>query len=124
MPRRIGTVVGAALFIGATVLAAAAPVAAHDDSRGERRSSAMGFVAQGHHALDTELDRRRAGAYGPPPAPAFEYVFRGDHKGTFTDLTDPVNIVDVAVTPDGAGWAIGTDGILYRQAPVGRSNRS
>ena len=34
MRRRIGTVVGAALFIGATVLAAAAPVAADDHDRG------------------------------------------------------------------------------------------
>jgi hypothetical protein len=34
-------------------------------------------------------------------------------------LLDPVSIVDAAITPDGATWAIGTDHILYRQAPDG-----
>jgi hypothetical protein len=120
MPRRIGTVIGAALFIGATVLAAAAPVAAHDDSRGRATVIKSGLSSpKGITLLTRNSIVVGQGAYGPPPAPAFEYVFRGDHKGTFTDLTDPVNIVDVAVTPDGAGWAIGTDQILYRQVPGG-----
>ncbi len=34
-------------------------------------------------------------------------------------LLDEVSIVDAAITPDGATWAIGTDFILYRQAPDG-----
>ena len=28
-------------------------------------------------------------------------------------------LVDIAATPDGAGWAIGGDGVLYRQASPG-----
>ncbi|HEY7115497.1 MAG TPA: ScyD/ScyE family protein [Tepidisphaeraceae bacterium] len=59
-----------------------------------------------------------AGAYGPP-GPVLEYFFKGPKKGTAVTLLDDVSIVDAAITPDGASWAIGTDHILYRQAPDG-----
>jgi hypothetical protein len=58
------------------------------------------------------------GAYGPPGA-AFEYFFKGTKRGTSTTIVEGVQLVDVAVTPDGAGWGIGGDRILYRQAPGG-----
>jgi hypothetical protein len=121
MQRRIGSLVGAGLIIGATFLSTAAPVAADDDDRRGRAtvilkdlSSPKGLALFTRNSLAIGQ-----GAYGPPPAPALEYVFRGAQKGTVTPITDPVNIVDLAMTPDGAGWAIGGDGILYRQAPDG-----
>ena len=121
MGRRPRSLIAAALVIGATVLAAATPVAAHDsDSRGRATVIRSGLSSPKGIALFTRNSIAVGqGAYGPPAAPAFEYVFRGAHKGTTTDLTDPVSIVDVAVTPDGAGWAIGTDLMLYRQAQGG-----
>ncbi|MEO5884629.1 MAG: ScyD/ScyE family protein, partial [Candidatus Limnocylindrales bacterium] len=54
-----------------------------------------------------------------PPGPALEYFFRGKHRGTTKPITEPVNLVDIAITPDGAGWGIGGDRVLYRQAPDG-----
>jgi hypothetical protein len=114
MRRRMGTVLGAVLFIGAIVLAAAAPVAAHDESRG--RATVIRSDLASPKAL-TLFSRNSiaigAGAYGPA-GPALEYVFRGEHKGTFRTILDPVSVVDGARTPDGAMWAIGTDQILYR----------
>jgi hypothetical protein len=119
MRRRVGSVFGAALFIGATVLAAATPVAAHDsDGRASVIKSGLSSP-KGIALLTRNSIVVGQGGYGPPAAPAFEYAFRGPHKGTFTDLTDPVSVVDVAVTPDGAGWAIGTDQKLYRQGSDG-----
>jgi hypothetical protein len=113
MRRRVGSVVGAALFIGATVLVAAAPVAARDrDGRATVIRSdlaspkALAIFSRNSIAIG-------AGAYGPP-GPALEYVFRGEHRGTFRTILDPISVVDGAVTPDGAMWAIGTDQTLYR----------
>ena len=121
MQRRVGSLIGAALIIGATFLSLASPVAADDDDRrGSARVIRNGLSSPKGLALLTRNSLAIGqGAYGPPPGPALEYVFRGAHKGTFTSITDPVNIVDLAMTPDGAGWAIGGDLVLYRQAPNG-----
>jgi hypothetical protein len=114
MRRRIGSLIGAALLIGATMLMAASPVAADDDHRGRATVIRDGLLSP--KAL-TNLTRNSigigAGAYGPP-GPALEYVFRGPNKGTFNTVLDPVSVVDAVVTRDGATWAIGTDLILYR----------
>ena len=119
MRRRVGSLVGAALLLGATVLAAAVPAAAHDrDGRANVIKSGLSSP-KGIGLLTRNSIVVGQGAYAPPAAPAFEYAFRGPHKGTFTDLTDPLNIVDLAVTPDGAGWAIGNDHKLYRQGTDG-----
>jgi hypothetical protein len=119
--RRVGSVVGAALLIGATFLAAASPAAADDDDRRSRAtvildglSSPKGLTIATRNSIAIGQ-----GAYGPPPGPVLEYVFRGSNRGTVASLTDPLNLVDVVATPDGAGWGIGGDGILYRQAPNG-----
>ena len=56
------------------------------------------------------------GAFGPP-GPVVKYVLRGRDHGDTIDITDPVNVIDVAVAPDDSAWAIGGDGILYRAAP-------
>jgi hypothetical protein len=54
------------------------------------------------------------GAFGPP-GPVLLYVLNGPDRGDTVELTDPVNVVDVAESPDGSGWAIGGDAVLYRQ---------
>jgi hypothetical protein len=56
------------------------------------------------------------GAFGPP-GPVVKYVLRGRDHGDTIDITDPTNVIDVAVAPDDSAWAIGGDGILYRAAP-------
>lgn len=119
MFRRAAGGVSAALIIGATFLVAAVPAAADDDHGGRVNvllrdlSSPKGLAIGSSRSLIVGQ-----GAYGPP-ASAFEYFFKGSKQGTSTPLTDPVNLVDVVETPDGAGWGIGGDRILYRQAPGG-----
>ncbi|MGH2637273.1 MAG: ScyD/ScyE family protein [Actinomycetota bacterium] len=54
------------------------------------------------------------GAFGPP-GPVLLFFLRGPDQGTAVEVTDPVNVMDVAIGPDGSGWAIGGDGVLYRQ---------
>lgn len=118
--RRVGSLASACLLIGATILVTAGPVAADDDDRRGRATVLLsGLNSPKALAIlsRTELVIGQ-GAYGPP-APAFSYVFKGSAKGTQTPLTDPVNIVDAVITPDGAGWAIGGDQVLYRQAEGG-----
>ena len=101
MRRRIGTVVGAALFIGATC-----------SPRRSRRTTTTGGRAT---VITSGLRRRRAsrcfrgnsivvgaGRIRAPGRPALEYVFRGEHKGTFPTIPTRVSVVDGAVTPDGA----------------------
>jgi hypothetical protein len=51
-----------------------------------------------------------------PPDPVLSYLLTGRNRGTALAITDPVAVRDLAGTPDGAGWAIGGDGVLYRQA--------
>ena len=118
--RRVGSLIGAALLIGATFLAAASPAAA-DGSRGRATvildglSSPQALALLGRNSIAIG-----AGAYGPP-GPALEYVFRGANKGTVRTILDNVSVVDGAITPDGAMWAIGTDQVLYRVTPGGGS---
>ena len=117
--RRTASMVLASLIIGASMLAAAAPVAA-DGPRVQFKvlleglSSPKGIALGGPRTVVVGQ-----GAYGPPPGPALEYIFKGKGRGTVTPLTDPFNLIDIAMTPDGAGWAIGGDGVLYRQATDG-----
>ena len=119
MTRRIGTRISVALITGALLLITAAPVAADDDDRGRIQvllkdlSSPKGIAIGSSRSVVVGQ-----GAYGPP-GPVLEYFFKGAKKGTKASLTDPVNVVDVAITPDGAGWAIGGDMVLYRQAVGG-----
>jgi hypothetical protein len=55
------------------------------------------------------------GAFGAP-GPVLVHVLRGPDRGQTFEVTDPVNLVDVAVSPrDGTGWGIGGDGVLYHQ---------
>jgi hypothetical protein len=118
--RRIAGLVSAGLIISATFLSAAAPAAADDkDHRGRVQvlitdlSSPKGIALGSSKSVAVSQ-----GAFGPP-GPILEYFYKGSNKGTTTPLTDPFNAVDIAQTPDGAGWAIGGDLVLYRMAPDG-----
>lgn len=67
-------------------------------------------------ALDGRSPVVAQGAFeGTPPGPVLQY----QRDGSTVELTEPFNIVDVVLTPDGAGWAIGIDKVLYRQDPSG-----
>ena len=45
------------------------------------------------------------GAFGPA-APVLSYVLHGRGRGSVNEVTDPFNLVDVAISPrDGTGWA-------------------
>lgn len=116
--RRLASLVSAGLIIGATALTAA-PAAANDDHYGRIQvllkdlSSPKGIAIASKDSVVVSQ-----GAFGAP-GPALEYFFKGAKRGTTTPITDPVNLVDVVFTPDGAGWGIGGDLVLYRQAPGG-----
>ncbi len=119
-PRRLASLISAGVIIGATFLGTAGPVAADDDDDDDRRGRVQVLLKDLSSPKGIAIGSSRSviigqGAFGPP-GPALEYVYKGRDKGTTTPLTDPVNIVDVAMTPDGAGWAIGGDLVLYRQA--------
>ena len=58
------------------------------------------------------------GAFGPP-GPVLIYVLKGPDRGQTIEVTEPETVTDVAEGPDGSGWAIGGDRVLYRQAPGG-----
>lgn len=59
------------------------------------------------------------GAFGAP-GPVLVHVLRGRDRGQTFEVTDPVNLTDVAVSPlDDTGWAIGGDGVLYHQLADG-----
>jgi hypothetical protein len=114
--RRILTLTSAGLIIGASLLMAAGPVTAAGPAKTratvllEDLSSPKGIAIASSSSVFLGQ-----GEYGQP-GPALQYTFKGAARGTVTPLTDPVNIADVAATPDGAGWAIGGDHVLYRQA--------
>jgi hypothetical protein len=119
MRRRRFTLFSVGLFIGATFLISAAPAAADGSSRGRVQVLLSGLNSPKALALfNSKSLAIGQGAYGPPD-PALLYVFKGAGKGTTTPITDPVNIVDAVITPDRAGWAIGGDRVLYRQAAGG-----
>jgi hypothetical protein len=117
--RRAASLVSAGLIIGATFLVTAAPAAAHDRHKGHVQvllkdlSSPKGIAIGSKNSVVIGQ-----GAFGPP-GPVLEYVYKGKLRGTTTPLTDPVNVVDIAMTPDGAGWAIGGDWWIYRMTPDG-----
>jgi DNA-binding beta-propeller fold protein YncE len=58
------------------------------------------------------------GAFGPP-GPILSYILRGPDRGSTVEILDEASVADIAVGPDGAGWALGTDQTLYRQDPDG-----
>ena len=108
----------ASLFAAGLVmisLVAAAPVVAksHLHVLLDGLNSPKGISAGGHSVFVGQ------GWASHIPDPVLEYHRTGRNHGTASLITDPVALVDIAGTPDGAGWGIGTDGVLYRQASPG-----
>jgi hypothetical protein len=111
--RRTASLVAAGLILIGTV-ASAAPVAAKSHVRVllSDLSSPKGIDVGGKSIF---VSQGWAGA----PGPVLEYRQTGRAHRKAQPITDPLNLVDIVGTPDGAGWAIGTDGVLYRQATPG-----
>ena len=113
MSRRRVSLFSAGLIL-LTSLAMAAPVFAKshvnvllDDLNSPKAIAAGGhsvFVGQGWAGL---------------PDPVLEYRLTGRQRGTAREISDAIGVTDIAGTPDGAAWAIGTDGMLYRAASLG-----
>ena len=56
----------------------------------------------------------------PPAGPVLVFDLHGRDKGSVTPVTEPANLVDVAISPkDGTGWAIAADGTLLHQLADG-----
>ena len=96
------------------VAASAAPVAAKSHVRVllDDLSSPKGIDVGGKSIFVSQ-------GWAGPPGPVLEYRQTGRAHRKAQPITDPLNLVDIVGTPDGAGWAIGTDGVLYRQATPG-----
>ena len=112
--RRSASLISAGLILGASLFSGAVPAAAkgHLDVLLDGLSSPKGIVAGPKSVFISQ------GAFGPP-GPVLEYLLTGPARGTTNATTDPLNLIDITGTPDGAGWGIGGDGVLYRQATAG-----
>ena len=112
--RRRASLVSAGLILGASLFAGAVPAAAkgHLDVLLDGLNSPKG-IAVGPTSVAVSQ-----GAFGPP-GPVLEYLLTGTARGTAREITDPIPLIDLAATPDGAGWGIVADGTLARQAPDG-----
>jgi hypothetical protein len=110
--RRAAGLVSAGLIL--LSLAAAGPVTAksHLNVLLDGLNSPKGIVAGPHSVFISQ-------GWAGPPAPVLEYLLTGRNRGTAQPTTDPIPLVDITGTPDGAGWGIGGDGVLYRQAGPG-----
>jgi hypothetical protein len=108
MPRRRFGVLSALLVTAALILSAV-PVAAssHLVVLLDGLSSPKGLSAGPGRSLVLGQ-----GAYGPPGA-ILVYHLGGRARATTDVLLDPTSVADLAVLPDGSGWAIGGDRILY-----------
>jgi hypothetical protein len=111
-PRRTASLFAAGLILLSA--AAAAPVAAksHVKVLLDDLNSPKGIFAARHSVFVSQ-------GWAGPPDPVLEWLRTGKHKGTARATTDPIPLVDITGTPDGAGWGIGVDGVLYRQASPG-----
>lgn len=115
--RRTAGLATAGLILIAT-LVTAAPVAAHGGGHGkvavllDGLSSPKGLEISGRSIF---VAQGWAGA----PGPVLEVRHYGRWHKSVRPVTDPLSLVDIVGTRDGAGWAIGTDGVLYRQATPG-----
>ena len=60
------------------------------------------------------------GAFGGP-GPVLVYLLQGPNRGSTVEVTEPLNLVDIAISPlDGTGWGIGSQDLtLYHQLADG-----
>ena len=113
--RRVVSLVSAGLILIASMFATAVPAAGkgHLDVLLDGLSSPKGLAAGPKSVAVSQ------GAFGPPAGPVLEYLLTGKARGTARAISPALNLVDIAATPDGAGWGIGGDGVIYRQATNG-----
>jgi hypothetical protein len=105
---------GAAIFI---LGSAVAPAAADNSSKVkvllDGLNSPKGLALAGSDLVIGQ------GAFGPPD-PVLVYPLRGPDKGEPFPVTEPLALVDVAISPrDGTGWGLGSDQTLYHELPDG-----
>jgi hypothetical protein len=58
------------------------------------------------------------GAFGAP-GPVLQYLRTGPSRGSTIEVSPTNALVDVAISPDGAGWGLGSDRVLYLQDESG-----
>jgi hypothetical protein len=98
----------AALLVGGVTLGATSALAtSHSTILLDELSSPKGLSAGPGRSLVIGQ-----GAYGPP-GPILQYHLGGPAHRTTDILLDIASVADLAVLPDGSGWAIGSDRILY-----------
>ena len=109
------------------LLAAGAPAASADEvsSRHPSAGPAAAVLLDGLNSpkgLDSFLGQPivSQGAYGPP-GPVVAHIRTPWTAPVTKELTGPISLVDVAVSPDGSMWGLGTDRQLYRKRLSGGS---
>ncbi|MGD9997736.1 MAG: ScyD/ScyE family protein [Ilumatobacteraceae bacterium] len=123
--RRLLATVGAVSVVALGALPSAASAGSSSPGHGRHDRSSAKVLAEGlnspkglaitgdHHLLMGQ------GAFGPPD-PALVYFRYGPNRGSTSPVSDPANLVDVAVSPlDGTGWAIRADLHLIHQLADG-----
>ena len=120
---RLMRIVGATLLVVATMAAAAATAPAAGARPKPRIDVLLSGLSSPKGLTISTIDPVGSpvvgqGAFGPP-GPVLLYLLQGRNRGDTVELTDPVNVVDIAASPDGTGWAIGGDLVLYQQDETG-----
>ena len=112
MRRRLVSLIAAGVIL--LSLAAAGPASAkgHLNVLLDGLNSPKGIIAGPRTVFVSQ-------GWAGPPDPVLQYLRTGPHRGTAIPATDPIGLVDITGTADGAGWGIGVDGVLYRQATPG-----
>jgi hypothetical protein len=110
--RRIASLFAAGLILLSLAAAGTVTAKGHLNVLLEDLSSPKGILAGPKSVFVSQ-------GWAGPPGPVLEWLRTGRNRGTAVPVTDPIPLVDIAGTADGAGWGIGTDGWLYRQAAPG-----
>jgi hypothetical protein len=110
--RRLASLVTAGVILLSLAAAGSATAKGHLTVLLDGLSSPKGIIAGPRSVFVGQ-------GWAGPPGPVLEYLRTGSHRGTAIPTTDPIGLVDITGTADGAGWGIGTDGVLYRVAPEG-----
>jgi hypothetical protein len=111
-PRRSASALAAGLILLSLAAAGTVTAKGHLNVLLEDLSSPKGIVAGPKSVFVSQ-------GWVSAPGPVLEWRRTGPNMGTARPVTDPINLVDITATPDGAGWAIAGDGVLYRQASEG-----
>ena len=109
-PRRFASLLAAGLILLSLAAAGTVTAKGHLNVLLEDLSSPKGIVAGPKSVFVSQ-------GWAGPPGPVLEWLRTGPDMGTARPTTDPINLVDIAATADGAGWAIAGDGVLFRQDP-------